>query len=818
MNKTIYNPKIFEQENIENAKKIILTKEDNLETKERWETETPFLVDEIIKKLQLNKNMTILDYGCGIGRIAKELILKTSCKVIGVDISESMRKMAVEYVDNKNFKVLSPNDFEINIKNGERLDGAYSIWVLQHCLDPRLDVDMIKKSLKKDTIFYVLNNKMSAVPTNKGWKNNGINIHNLLKLKFEEIEENVLPNEISSKKISNLTFISILKNSKGFRKLSSNKQVLVLLNDAFSKYKLNDLKTSKELYLKVLEIEVNNEEATGNLGVISKALGEYEEAINYYIKAIKLNPNNALTYNNLGNVFKVIKDYKRAILAFSDCIRIDPRNANAYNNLGMAYESTGNNNKAIASYKEAVKINPKFAKAVNNIGVILYKQKKYQEAVEIFKIALKIDPEYNELYSNIGACYNKDKKYDEAIESLNIAIEKNPKNGGAYTNLGNVYNKIFDYKKAAKLHEKSIELEPNGANAYSNVGTSYKYLGQVQKSINSYKKAIELDPGFVNAHFDLATMYLALGDFKLGFDEYEWRFKKEEMFSHIIKNKDIFSKPMFKGTKNLEELKSKTILLHSEQGFGDSIQFIRFLPNFKKKFPCKIAVKCRDELKELFKCIDEIDILTNRSESTPKFDYHLPIMSMPKLLNMKTSKDLPQQYPYLFANKDNKFQIESKKGHLNIGICWSASVTGESYDGKVFDLKYFEPFLNNDKITLYSLQVGPENEDIKKLGFEDKIVDLTSKLTDFSKTATLMKELDLVISSDTSVAHLAGALNVPVWIPLQKIPDWRWGNKGETSPWYPSAKLFRQKSARSWESVFQSIYAKIFSNFKIKIK
>ena len=595
----------------------------------------------------------------------------------------------------------------------------------------------------------------------------------------------------------------------------TDKNIKELLSEAFESYKKNDLETSKKIYLKVLEIDEKNIEALGNLGVISKAQGNHKEAINYYIKTIKLNPNNALTYNNLGNAFKAIKDYKRAIYAFSDCIKRDPKNASAYNNLGIVYESAGDNNRAIQAYKEAVRVDPKFAKAVNNIGVILYKQKKYQEAIDIFKIALKIDPKYYELFSNIGACYNKLKKYDEAIESLNIAIEKQPTNGGAYTNLGNVYNKIYDYKQAAKLHEKSIELEPKGSNAYSNVGTSYKYLGQVKKSIDSYKKAIELDPNFVNAHFDLSTMYLAKGDYKNGWDEYEWRFKKEEMIPHIIKNKDIFSKPMFTGK---EEIKDKTILLHSEQGFGDSIQFIRFLSEFKKKFPCKIAVKCRDELKELFKCIDEIDVLTHRNEPTPEFDYHLPIMSMPKLLNMKSNKDLPKQYPYLFANKDNDFQIESKKGHLNIGICWSASVTGESYDGKVFDLKYFEPLINSDKITIYTLQVGPENKDIKKFGFEDNIIDLTDKLTDFSKTASLMKELDLVISSDTSVAHLAGALDVPVWIPLQKIPDWRWGNKGDSSPWYPSAKLFRQKTNRVWDSVFQSIYDKIFTNFRIKIK
>ena len=595
----------------------------------------------------------------------------------------------------------------------------------------------------------------------------------------------------------------------------TSKSMEELFAKALEYYKEKDFENSKITYQKILEIDEKNVEALVNQGVIYKILGENKKAYENYIKAININPKHTLTYNNLGNLLKDTGNLKGALKVYSDAIKLDPKNYHAYNNLGMAYEKLGDNNKAIQSYKESVRVNPKFAKAINNIGVVLYKQKKYEQAIEIFKIALKTDPEYFELYSNMGACYNKIKKYDEAIESLNIAIEKNPKNAGAYTNLGNVYNKLFDYKTAAKMHEKSIELDPNGSNAYSNVGTSYKYLGQIKKSIDSYKKAIELDPNFVNAHFDLSTMYLAKGDYKQGFDEYEWRFRKEEMIPHIIKNKDIFSKPMFTGK---EELSNKTILLHSEQGFGDSIQFIRFLSEFKKKFPCKIAVKCRDELKELFKCISEIDILTHRNEPTPDFDYHLPIMSMPKLLGLKSNKDLSKQTPYLFANKDKEFDIKSTKGHLNIGICWSASITGESYDGKVFDLEYFEPFLNNPKITVYSLQVGDGSEDIKRLGFQNKIIDLTDKLTDFSKTASFMNELDLVISSDTSVAHLAGALNKPVWIPLQKVPDWRWQNKGEISAWYPSAKLFRQKTARSWDSVFQSIYAKIFSNYKIKIK
>ncbi|APW66198.1 MULTISPECIES: tetratricopeptide repeat protein [Arcobacteraceae] len=588
----------------------------------------------------------------------------------------------------------------------------------------------------------------------------------------------------------------------------------LLFGEAIEFYKKKDLTNAQLKYEEIIKINPKNSEAYGNLGVIYKSKGDVNTAIKCYLQAIKLNPKNKSVYNNIGNAFKEIKNYKMAIRAYSDSIKLNPNDFNAFNNLGIIYETIGDNNKAIAAYKEAVKINPKHAKSVNNIGVVLYKQKEYKKAAEIFEIALKTDPNYNEVYSNKGAAYNKAKDYDKAIESLEKAIEKMPNHSGAYTNLGNVYNKIFDYKKASKLHEKSIELDPKGENAYSNVGTSYKYLGFSKKSIEAYKKAIELNPKFVNAHFDLSTMYLANQDFKNGWKEYEWRFRKEEMIPHIIKNKDVFSKPLFTGK---EDIKGKTLLLHSEQGYGDSIQFIRFLPQLKEKYGCKIAVKCREGLKELFSRIEEIDTIVDRSEKTPNFDYQLSIMSMPYILEMKNISDLPIKNPYLIVKDDDSFDIKKTKGKINIGICWSASLTGESYDGKVFDLKYLEPLIKNPKINVYSLQVGDGSEDIKKYGYEKNIIDLTDKLVNFDKTASLINKLDFVISSDTSVAHLAGAINKQVFIPLQKIPDWRWTNKGETTKWYPSAKLIRQKTNRSWDSVFQSLIAKISKQYKIKI-
>lgn len=587
----------------------------------------------------------------------------------------------------------------------------------------------------------------------------------------------------------------------------------ILQKEAFFLYRKNDFAGAEEKYKEFLKLEPNSVEILCNLGICLKQQKKYQEAYKSYMQALKLDSKSILTLANLGNLFKEIKEYQKALKVYSDILKLDPKNANAYNNLGIVYEIIGDNNKAITAYKEAVRGDPKFAKAINNIGVVLYKQKKYDESAAIFQIGLDVDPEYNELYSNMGAALNKAKRYEESIKALEKAIEKMPNHGGAYTNLGNVYNKLHEYKKAAKYHEKSIELEPKGFNAYSNVGSSYKNQGLTQKAIESYKKAIALNPDFENAHFDLSTVYLCIGDFENGLQEYEWRFKKEEMKSHIIKHKHIFAKPMMKKGQNIE---GKTILVHSEQGFGDSIMYARFLPKLKN-LGCKLAVECRDELKTLFETMECIDIVVGRDEKkTPVFDFHVPIMSLAYLLDVKSFDDFPST-PYFKANKDKEFALAKNK-KIKIGLCWSASATGESYDGKVFDLNNFELLIKNSKIQIYSLQVGYGSEQIKQYGYENDIIDITDKLSDFSKTASLMKELDLVISSDTSVAHLAGAIGVKTYTLLQKYPDWRWLNKGNSSYLYPSMQLFRQKQNRNWESVFQSLFAKLNKEYKLKLK
>ena len=579
-------------------------------------------------------------------------------------------------------------------------------------------------------------------------------------------------------------------------------------------YKNKELKKAKEIFLDLAKKSPYDSEIKNTLGVILKTLKEYHEAKKTYLEAISLKPTNANLYANYSNLLKDMGDIKGALLQISHAISFKNDDSNFFNSKGIILEKLKDFEGAKVHYEIATKIDPKNSKAYNNLAVLYYHQKEYDKAVEFFKKALQADPEYFEVYSNLGATYNKLKEYDKAINFLNKAILYNPKNAGAYTNLGNVYNKLDRYKEAVKMHKKAIELDPKGVNAYSNLANSYKSLGRFQDAIQNYKKTLQLDPNFTNAKFDLATTYLHIKDFENGWKWYESRFEKDEMKGHIIKHKEIFLAPKLTFES---DAKGKTVLIHSEQGFGDSIQFVRFVEQVKERFSCKVVLQCRDELKTLFEnSIKNVDYFYKRdSEPTPEFDYQIAMLSLPYLFGTKTVEDIPHHDRYLTPSENLELHHDKK---IKIGICWGASTTGESFDGKVFDIRYFKPLCDEKKIEVISLQVGEKVKDIKENGLMDDIVDMSESLDSFNKTASLINQLDLVISSDTSVAHLAGALGKEVWIPLQKMPDWRWESKGTESYWYESAILFRQKSFRKWDSVFESIYAKLNRKFKLKIK
>jgi Tfp pilus assembly protein PilF len=483
-------------------------------------------------------------------------------------------------------------------------------------------------------------------------------------------------------------------------------------------------------------------------------------------------------------------------------IKKSPQNPNLYNSLAILLERAGEFDKAIHFYKEAIRRDVKFVKAYNNIGVILYKQGRYKEAVEMFKLSLNVDDKFVSTYVNMGAACNRAKMYEEGEKALLKAIELDSDASGAYANLGNIYNKMKRYDEARISHEMALNLDSNSASNYANIGITYKNLGDYKSAKKALLKAIKIDPNFVNAHFDLATTYLILGEYKQGFYEYEWRFKKSEMRTLLQDLKEVMKKPKF--TLKAKK-KDKTLLLYGEQGYGDMIQFLRFVKVLKTRYPTlKIKTVVRDELKTLFSQQSYIDEVISRGESIGEFDYQLALMSLANLFKT-TTKNLPKERAYITV--DGEFGLDLDVKRLNIGVVWSASVTSESYDGRVFDLSYLEPLMHDDKVSLYSLQVG-DCGDIKNYT-NDEIVDLEPRLKSFKDTALAIKELDFVITSDTSVAHLAGSLGKECWIVLQKDAEWRWGLDKSKTIWYPSAKLIRQDKQGDWDSAFKKVYKMI---------
>ncbi len=531
--------------------------------------------------------------------------------------------------------------------------------------------------------------------------------------------------------------------------------------------------------------------------------GDLKRAKSLYIEILNRDEKHIDAALNLANIYLKEHRYSFAIDLLQKALRFAPQNALIYNQLGIIYEKIGKSDRAIEHYKNAIRVDEKFINAYNNIGAMMYRQKRYKEAIEIFKLSLQKDPDVVATYVNIGAACHRARLYEDGIRYLKQAIKMEPNNSGAYGNLGNIYNKTKEYELALEAHKKALVLDPKSASNHANIGITYKNLAEYEKAKEALQKAIEIDPNFTNAHFDLATTYLILGEYEAGFREYEWRLRKEEMIPILRNLGSVLKKPRFTLDLPTEE---RTLLLWSEQGYGDMIQFARFVKVLKERFPkLKIKVEVREALKELFEAQKYFDEVVVRGEEIGEFDYQLPLMSLAHLLNV-SYEELPNE-PYLTLPKGEKFKIKKPKKRKCIGVAWRASVTSESYEGRVFDLKYLEPLMKDRALRLYSFQVGDSSQiDAYK---QKDILNLEPKLKNFKESALAMREMDLIITSDTSVAHLAGALGKKCFVMLQRDAEWRWGLDESSTNWYPSTKMIRQEKQREWSSAFEKLYQEI---------
>ena len=462
--------------------------------------------------------------------------------------------------------------------------------------------------------------------------------------------------------------------------------------------------------------------------------------------------------------------------------------------LALRYHREGNLDYAKYVYQHVLGIDPQNADALHLLGVSVYQSEQYDIAINLITQAIQIDSTKPLFFTNLGNAFQKQGKLEKSVQAYQKAIQIQPGYAEAYFNLGNSLREQGELEQSTQALQKAVQIQPDYAEAYFNLGNSLREQGKLKESTQALQKAIQIQPDYADAHFNLAMLLLLQGQFVEGWEKYEWRWD-----SSLKSQKRNFKRPLWDGTS----LSSKSILIYAEQGFGDSIQFARYIDLFPDT--TTIIVACQPELKSLLKSIKRIDTLVTKGEDIPNFDFHAPIVSLPHIFGT-VLETIPAKIPYLYPDKNPDFSfLSDDERDLKVGIAWAGSPTHINDRNRSISLNNFKCLLDIKGCEFFSLQVGEHHRDIKQCGYSRIIKDLGKQFTNFHHTASVILQLDLVISVDTAVVHLAGALGKPVWTLLPFIPDWRWMLNRLDSPWYPSMTLFRQRKRGDCHSVLQEI-------------
>ena len=363
-------------------------------------------------------------------------------------------------------------------------------------------------------------------------------------------------------------------------------------------------------------------------------------------------------------------------------------------------------------------------------------------------------------------------------------------------NLGNVLVDLGVPGDAIENFEKAKGVHPDFAEAHNNLGKALMELGRYDEAEASYARALALKPDYNNADYNRSLLLLLRGDFKAGWAGYEKRLVEGSPLALPDRG---FRQFLWDGA----DLAGKRILLYEEQGVGDTIQFVRYARTLKDA-GATVVVECQPDLKTLLATAPGIDAVFSPPESVADFDVHAPLLSLPHLCGTDIDS-IPADIPYLSANP----LTLPDPGDINIGLVWAGNAAHKNDRNRSMDVGRFNPLLGLSGARFYGLQVGARADDPAKAGIGGEITDLSPRLMDYAATAAAIAALDLVISVDTSVAHLAGAMGKPVWLPLPKVPDFRWLLDRDDSPWYPTMRLFRQPRQGDWDSVIDAVLARL---------
>jgi Flp pilus assembly protein TadD len=462
----------------------------------------------------------------------------------------------------------------------------------------------------------------------------------------------------------------------------------------------------------------------------------------------------------------------------------------------LAHHRAGRLPEAEAIYRQILAQHPNNTDALHLLGSLALQVGRYDAALDLLKKAIQLNPNTAPYHGNLGAAYMKLKRFDEAAISLRRALQIDPKFADSYFNLGCTLTELGDIDGAITTLHKGVALQPNWPEMHNSIGMALRQRANFNEAIASFRHAIALQPDYPEGHWNLGLNLLLLGQFAEGFREYEWRMKMPD----IVRPRN-FPPPPWRG----ENLNGKTILLHAEQGMGDTLQFIRYVPHVIERGG-RVIVECPPDLAKILHGVSGIQEIYVQHQTLPPFDTHCSIMSLPVTFQT-TEQTIPAKVPYISIPEDRTaaWRKRINDGNLRVGLVWAGGPQHGDDSRRSIRLQHFAPLSAAKCAKFYSLQKGPAAAQADNPPPELNLINWTPDLHDFVDTAALIQNLDLVISVDTSVAHLAGALGKPVYLLLPFIPDWRWMIKRSETPWYPTMRLFRQTKPGDWTNVIAEV-------------
>jgi tetratricopeptide (TPR) repeat protein len=549
-----------------------------------------------------------------------------------------------------------------------------------------------------------------------------------------------------------------------------------------------------------------------NLGFALMKQGRIEEAEEAYRDAIASEPLHRDAWLNLGNVLSDQNRLEDAVTAYNRALACRPDasaagDAMALANLGSCLTELGRLDEAVEACESAIAVDPDHAYAYANLGAALHAQGKFKDAVAALRRAIAIEPANVKAHANLGAALPEVGEFDEAIKACERAISLDPNYAPAHTHHGIALDRQGDFAASVAAHRQAVVADPGSAIAHTGLAVALGSVGELDEALATSHRAVTLAPANPEVRFNHAQLLLMNGHFESGFDDLRW-IRKCRLWAHSYPS---FNEPEWQG----DGFAGRTLLLFSDAGLGDTIQFVRYLPMVAAKGG-KVVLQVQPTLVRLLRTMTGVTMtdvmILPHGEPLPRFDMQLPLMHLPHIFGT-TLDSVPADVPYLHADPA---QIEIWRSSfrnvaaLKVGVVCAGNPRHKGDRHRSLAAEAVLPRLTMPGVQLYSLQKEPRPTDVPvlaRLGAD--VIDLAPALGDFTDTAAAIAALDLVISVDTSVAHLAGAMGRPVWMLLPYALDWRWLRDREDSPWYPSLRLFRQQQPQAWDGVLTRVAAEL---------